>query len=74
VILDIAVIKKFRLGGSKHISNFENELQKMKPVFFKRLPVHVWHCLVGGDCTAETFNAEFKMQFTVLEVEELRIT
>jgi hypothetical protein len=47
----------------------------MKPVFFKRgASVPVWHRLVGGDCTAETFNAIFKMQVMVLEVEGLRLT
>jgi len=38
------------------------------------MSVPVWHSLVDGDCTAGTFNAVFKIQVTVLEVEELRLT
>jgi len=34
VVLDIAVINEFRLGGSKHISNFESGLQENETCFF----------------------------------------
>jgi rubrerythrin len=74
VVLDIAVVNEFRLGGSKHISNFENGLQKDETcfIFKKRLSVPVWHCLVCGYCTAETSNAVFKMRVPLVEVEGLR--
>jgi len=46
----------------------------MKPVFKKWVSVPVWHCLVGGDCTAETVFGVFKIQVTVLKVEGLILT